>query len=56
MRITGLVLTLLGGIVHANIAAKCATDWRYWALFGSMLVIYFGGYILGVNAGKRIEE
>lgn len=56
MRITGLVLTLLGGFVHASIAVKCATDWKYWALLGSVLVIDIGGYILGVNAGKRMEE
>ena len=57
MRMIGFAVMLLGTIIHNHIAIKtgCAHG-QYWALYGAMVVVMIGSYIMGVNAGKRIEE
>lgn len=57
MRITGFAVMLLGTVIHNHIAIKAGcTHGQYWALYGAMVVVMIGSYIMGVNAGKRIEE
>ena len=54
MRIIGMAMVVSGGIIHANIAVRCANFWEYWALFGALLVVYLGGYIIG--CARRISN
>lgn len=57
MRITGLIFTLFGGIIHANIAAKLTIDWRYWAMAGALFMVFYGGVMIGIAAGtRRIDD